>query len=84
MHYKALTKHLLLTSHSIIIVTIHTIADLEKSACVFIFKKKLGLTVFKKHISKTNDAILRELGMSKGGQIDVCNPIVPIDLQMGE
>lgn len=27
---------------------------------------------------------LRGSGMSKGGRIDVCNPIVPIDLQMGE
>lgn len=27
---------------------------------------------------------LRELGMSKREQINVCNPIVPIDLHMGE
>lgn len=42
------------------------------------------LTTFKKHFPKSNDAVLKELGMSKGGQIDGCNPIVPIDLQMGK
>lgn len=64
-------------------MTIHTIADLENLR-VFI-KKILDKTVKKtKHLPTTGDAILRELGMSKGGQINVCNPIVPIDLQMGE
>lgn len=42
------------------------------------------LTIFKKHFPESNDATLKGLGMSKGGQIDGCNPIVPIDLQMGK
>lgn len=44
---------------------------------MFLLKKSW---INKKHIPKMNDSILRESGMSKGGQLDVRNPIVPIDL----
>lgn len=87
--YKALTKHFLLTLHSIIIVTIHTVADLkkqkQKTNCLCFHKTDLRLIVYKKSIFlKLMMHSLRELGMSKREQIDVCNPIVPIDLHMGE
>lgn len=38
MHYKAITKHLLLTSHGIILVILHTIADRKKNSACFIKK----------------------------------------------
>lgn len=48
-------------------MTIHTIADLEN--LLFFIKtkqKNLGLSVFKKHIPKTNDVILKGIGNVEG------------------
>lgn len=45
---------------------------------------KILLDCSQNALLKTADAIVKELGMSQGGQIEIRNPIVPIDPQMGE
>lgn len=47
-------------------------------------EKKISIYRFQNAFLKIAHVTVKELGMSQEGQIEIRNPIVPIDLQMGE
>lgn len=82
MHYKALTKTFVTDITSLSYSTEYTY---NFGSGTIWRKRNSRYAVPKMHFFlKTADVIVKELGMSWGEQIEARNPIVPIDLQMGE